>query len=159
MSIRFTCTACRTVMKIDSRITEEKKVRCTGCRIVILLTPDDEAPDGMLVSIPKKKDKPKGMSESLKRTLLSVALIVMAIIVAGGIWYSLSGPPTHATVVGDVNLDGAPLDKGTIEFSTLGQKKITATAGIVRGRYEIRAGLGNNKVKITGDEGTTIAPK
>jgi hypothetical protein len=113
----------------------------------------------MLVSFPKKSEKPKGMSASRKRTLLSAALFVMAMIVAGGIWYSLSGPPTHATVVGEVNLDGAPLEKGTIEFSTVGENKITATDGIVRGRYEIRAGIGSNKVKITGNEGTTIAPK
>lgn len=147
-------------MKIDSRISEEKKVRCTGCRIVILLTPDEDAPDGMLVSIPKKSEKPKGMPESRKRMLLTAALVVMALVVAIGIWYSImSGPPTHATVEGEVTLDSVPLDKGTIEFATTGDKKIVASAGIVRGRYSVRAGIGNNIVKVTGEEGTNIAAK
>jgi hypothetical protein len=146
-------------MKIDSRITEERKVRCTGCRIVILLTPDPEEPDGMRVSIPKKSDKPKGMSESKKRILLSSALVALAIVVAIGLWLTLRGPQTHATVDGNVTVDGVVLEKGLIEFETLGTPNITAKAGIVRGRYSISAGLGNNKVRITGDENTTVAPK
>src|SRR6266516_4201846 len=102
MSIRFTCTACRTVMKIDSRITEERKVRCTGCRIVILLTPDPDEPDGMTVSFPKKSDKRKGMSDSRKRVLLLIALVIMAVIVGVGLWYTLSGPQDRWPVSGEV---------------------------------------------------------
>ena len=147
-------------MKIDSRITEEKKVRCTGCRIVILLTPDADEPDGMLVTIPKKSDKPRGMSTALKQGLLLGALAIMAIVVAVGLWYTLSGPKTHATVEGDVTLDNVPMEKGTIEFETVGSPKvIRAKAGIVRGRYSISAGLGMNKVRITGDEGVNVGPK
>ena len=91
MAIRFTCTACRTVMKIDARIFEEKKVRCTGCRSVILLTPDDNAPDGMIVSIPKKTEKPKEMSAATRGWLLLAALVVIALIVAFGVWFSMRG--------------------------------------------------------------------
>lgn len=146
-------------MKIESRITEERKVRCTGCRIVILLTPDPQEPDGMRVSIPKKSDKPKQMSESKKRLLLFGALAVLAITVAVGLWFTLRGPQTHASVDGDVTIDGVPLEKGAIEFETLGAAKITTKAGIVRGRYSISAGLGKNKVRITGDESTNVAAK
>ena len=144
-------------MKIDSRITEERKVRCTGCRIVILLTPDDEEPDGMHVSIPKKSDKPKGMSESRKRVLLMGVLLILAILVGVGLWYSLAGPQDRWPVSGEVSLDGAPLIKGTIEFSTVdAAKPITTSIGIVQGRYSLRAGFGKNKVKVTGAEGTNV---
>jgi hypothetical protein len=78
-------------MKIDRRITEEKKVRCTGCRSVILLTPDDESPDGMLVSVPKKTEKPKEMSVATKRWLLMAALGIILLIIAAGIWFSMRG--------------------------------------------------------------------
>src|SRR4051812_27556286 len=105
MALRITCTACRTVIKVDNTIREEKKVRCTGCRIVILLTPDQDEPDGVRISYPKKTDKPKGMKESTKRYLMIAALAGMAIVVAIGLWYTLSGPKTHATVEGVVTLD------------------------------------------------------
>jgi hypothetical protein len=147
-------------MKIDSNITEEKKVRCTGCRIVILLTPDPDEPDGFSVSIPKKSDKPKQMSNARKSVILSITLAVLAIAVGIGLFYTLRGPQTHATVEGEVSLDGLLLTKGTIEFTTVGApKEITVKRGIVQGRYSVSAGLGRNKVKIWGDEGFTVAPK
>jgi hypothetical protein len=164
MTVRFTCTACRTVMKLDSAVSEERKVRCTGCRIVILLTPDPDEPDGMRVSIPKKSDKSKDMPASHKRTLLIVALVIMALVVAVGLWLTLRGPQERWPISGEVALDGAPLEKGTIEFVTDGAKKeINASAPIVRGRYELRAsqgpGLGKNKVKITGGDGIMVHPR
>src|SRR5262245_32661539 len=134
MTVRFTCTACRTVMKLDSAVNEERKVRCTGCRIVILLTPDPDEPDGMRVSIPKKSDKPKG-TDSRQRNLMLGALAIMAIIVAVGLYIALfSGPKTYATVDGVITLDGNLMEKGTIEFETVDTPKpIIATAGIRHG--------------------------
>jgi hypothetical protein len=69
----------------------------------------------------------------------------------------LSGPQERWPVSGEVTLDGGPLIKGTIEFTTVdAAKPITASTGIVQGRYSLRAGFGKNKVKVTGGEATTV---
>ena len=54
MSIRFTCNACHTVLKVGEMITEARKVRCTGCGLVILVMPDPTDPMGTTTTIPQK---------------------------------------------------------------------------------------------------------
>ena len=48
------------VLKIGEMITEAKKVRCTGCAIVLLVVPDDDNPDAVIATIPKKSGRLKG---------------------------------------------------------------------------------------------------
>jgi DNA-directed RNA polymerase subunit RPC12/RpoP len=157
MSIPITCTVCRKSMKIGDGITEAKKIRCTGCGTVILLTPDPSSPGDVKVSYPRKTAKPNTMTEKQKQILLWCGLGALGLVLAIGLWYSLSGPSTHGAVEGEVTLDNAPLEKGTITFMPLeGTKGVAAKGPIVRGRYSTRASLGTNKVEIRGGEENTL---
>jgi len=143
---------------------EEKKVRCTGCRIVILLTPDPDEPNGLRVKIPRKSDKPKQMSEGKKRVLLIGLLSVLVIIVLIGLYITFSNPPDRGAVEGMVSHEGAALEKGTIKFvSQDAPIPRTVSAPIVRGRYSLRASqgpaIGKNKVEISSDGTEIIAPR
>src|SRR5476651_1044329 len=82
MSIRFTCTACRTVLKLGEMIAEPRKVRCTGCGIVILVEPDPANPLGLTSSIPEQPDKTKRRiqaEQARNRTILVGSLVAIAI--------------------------------------------------------------------------------
>jgi hypothetical protein len=79
-------------MKLGEMITEEKKVRCSGCGIVILVNPHPTIPTEVVASIPKKSERPKGMSDSRKKLLLSGALLVLAVLFAFGMWLTMSRP-------------------------------------------------------------------
>lgn len=79
-------------MKLGTMITEEKKVRCSGCGIVILVTPHPSNPMEVVTSIPKKSERPKGLSDAHKKLLLSVVLLILVSLVAFGIWWTTSRP-------------------------------------------------------------------
>jgi len=168
MSIRFTCTTCHTVLKIEGGLTEPRKVRCKGCNIVILLTPDEDDPDNVIATVPKKTAKRNEMSEGQRKAILfGVAGVLVVAIIAGLSWSYFSRPnvPTdRAAIEGAVDLDGVPLKEGTIRFIFKdGTKEITSDGQIVRGRYQISAvngpGIGMNTVAITGGAGETVGPK
>jgi DNA-directed RNA polymerase subunit RPC12/RpoP len=166
MEIRFTCSACRTVMKLGDMITEQKKVRCSGCGTVILIEPNPDNPREIITSIPKRRDKPKGMSEAMRRNILiGIAVALILIVVIGVWWTQFSGPSLTAAVEGDVKLDGAPLVKGKIVFTPLDTSKGARAVSIPieRGSYSARASrgpaIGTNKVQIFGSETEIVAPR
>jgi DNA-directed RNA polymerase subunit RPC12/RpoP len=161
MSIPVTCTVCRKSMKVSDGITEQKKIRCTSCGTVILLTPDPSNPGSVTASFPRKTDKPKTMTEKQKQLLLWCVLGSLGIIVAIGLWWTLSGPATHGKVEGTVTLDGTvPLEHGTIVFVPLDSTKgASASGAITRGRYSMKAPIGPNKVQIRGDETQVVAAR
>ena len=144
-------------------ITEPKKVRCTGCGIVILLTPNEESETGLTASFPEQPVKPNAMSDSRKRIIMASVLGVMAVVLLVGLWWSFRAPSDRGAIDGEISLDGGPLEKGIIEFTSPDSKQIIARGPIVRGRYSISAShgpsIGRNDVSITGDEGTTIAQR
>ena len=161
MAIRFACTACRAVMKIGEAIDEPRKVRCKSCGSVILLTPNPADPSGLTASVPKKTDKSRTMSDSRQRVLLLSGLGVLGLILAIGLWWTLSNPSDRGAIEGNVSYDDGALGKGTITFLfEKDGKQISATGPIVQGRYSIRASrgpaIGVNKVEIRGDEDTPI---
>ena len=141
-------------------ISEPKKVRCTGCGIVILLTPNEESENGLTASFPEQPAKSNAMPDSRKRIIMGSILGVLAVIVLAGLWWSFHAPSDRGAIEGEVSLDSGPLEKGTIEFTSPDTKQ-TARGPIVRGRYSIAAShgpsIGRNDVSITGDEGTAIA--
>jgi LSD1 subclass zinc finger protein len=163
--IRFTCSACRTVMKLGDTITEQKKVRCSGCGTVILVEPHPSNPGEVTTSIPKRREKSKGMSEATRRNLLIGVAIGLVLIAAIGIWWTQSGPSLTAAVEGDVKLDGADLMKGWIVFTPVdtskGAKEVKVP--IERGRYSVGSWrgpyIGANKVQIIGNETEIVAPR
>src|SRR5947208_1413903 len=99
MAIRITCAACRTVMKVTEGLTEQKKLRCTGCKMLIMITPDPKAPDGLQISYPKKADKNRQLSERRRQiglfSAVGVALLGLILI----LWYSFSGSPRAPSAV------------------------------------------------------------
>ena len=163
MSIRFTCTACHTVLKVAAVVTEERKVRCTGCGIVILLTPDDDSPTGMSISVPEKGHAgPR--QQRLRRNILIGMLIVALGLLAFGIWYKSHGPAERAAIDGHVNLDEGTLEKGLITFIPCeGTKGVTVSAPIVRSRYFLSAAdgphIGTNRVEIRGETDGQVAKR
>src|SRR5213595_1763456 len=86
MSIRFTCTACHTVLKVAAVVTEQRKVRCTGCGMVILLTPDDDSPTGMTISVPEKGGHAGPHQQRLRRHVLIGVLVAILALLGFGIW-------------------------------------------------------------------------
>jgi hypothetical protein len=162
MSIRFNCTACQTVLKIGEAISEPRKVRCTGCGIVIVLTPDEDSPIGMTVSVPQQSGKAKDESKAdlaRQRNMLIGGAVVAGLILVLGAWWLFSGPSDRGTVEGEVTVDGAPLEKGTIRFSSLDQTKpLSATGEIKQGHYRLPASqgpmIGPNRVEIHGERNT-----
>ena len=163
MSIRFTCSACHTVLKVAAVVTEERKVRCTGCGIVIVLTPDDDSPTGMSISVPQKGGKPRLSSRGRRNILIGVLVAILALL-GFAIWYSTGGPTDRGAIDGYVNLDDGTLEKGQITFIPIdGTKGVTASAPIVRGRYSLSAAdgpaIGINRWEIRGETEGAVAKR
>lgn len=163
MSIRFKCTACQTVLKLGSMISEPKKVRCTGCGIVIVVMPDEDDPNGVIATIPQQsgKDKIRSKEElARQRKILIAVLVILALVLAAGLWWTFSGPSDRGSVYGDVTFeDGEKIEKGEIVFMPIeGTKGAMITVPIVKGHYEISAAqgphVGMQKVEIYGKVGT-----
>lgn len=152
MSIPVICTVCRTAMKVGEGFTEPKKIRCSGCGTVILLTPEPGNPSNIAVSFPRKKSKRRGLSEGQQRILLYVIFGGFCLFFLYVLWWANKAPDDHGAVEGTVNLDGSPMDDGIIIFESQDGKDIKATISISKGRYSISArngpGLGHNKVTI-----------
>ncbi len=164
MEIRFTCSACRTVMKLGEAITEQKKVRCSGCGTVIVVAPHPSNPHEVMTSIPNKRERPKGMSETTRRNILMAVVAALIVIMVTAIWWTQAGPSVTAAVEGDVTLDGA-LAKGWIVFTPVdtskGAKEVKVA--IERGHYSVGAWsgpyIGTNKWQILGNETEIVAPQ
>jgi DNA-directed RNA polymerase subunit RPC12/RpoP len=161
MSIRFTCLGCRTVLKIGEMITEERKVRCTGCGIVIVVSPDPADPMSVVANIPeqplgnkRKSDKELGQRRNL---LLAVLGVVFLLVLIGIIW-SMMGPSDRGGVEGSVTIGADPLEKGTIHFIPHDTSKSAVNGPITQGKYRIPAStgpfLGMHKVEIRGEAPT-----
>lgn len=156
MTIRFNCGACRAVLKVPEVVTEERKVRCTACGVVILLSPDETSPIGMTATLPdtsKKKMAIAKVEAARQRRVLLAVLGVLAVILAGGLWWTLWGPSNRAAVEGDVELDKLPMQNGTILFIAADDPKKTSAKGtITNGHYKLAASegpfIGPNKVEI-----------
>ena len=67
------------------------------------------------------------------------------------------GGPETSTVTGAVTVDGKPLDKGVITFTSPDGK--TATAEIKSGNYEARTSPGTNRVQISAPVVTGTRPE
>jgi DNA-directed RNA polymerase subunit RPC12/RpoP len=165
MAIRFNCQACKTVLKIAEQISEQKKVRCTGCGVVILLTPDEDATDGMTVSIPDQVPKKKAEDGGVNIwVMVGVGAGVLLVIIIG-LWWMFSGPAERGAIEGEVTLDNQPLLGGVITFESMEATKIVIVEIPIdrAGRYSIGASqgpwLGKNKVLIRSDGGQMVPPK
>lgn len=145
MSIRFTCPTCHAVLKIAEMISEPRKVRCTGCSLVILVSPDEDAPNGVRTSVPEKPSK-TGESEAdiaRRRNILVGAMVAVLILLLAGIWWTQRGPADRAAVEGRIMLDDVLMDKGTIVFVPIdGTPGQSVTVGVVNGRYQVSASHG-----------------
>lgn len=157
MTVRFNCGACRAVLKVPEVVTVERKVRCTSCGVVILLTPDEASPTGMTATLPDtegKKSKHKAKVEAARqRRVLLVVLGVVVVILAGGLLWTFWGPSNRAAVEGEVKLDNLPLANGTILFIAADNpKRISAKGTITNGHYKLAASegpyIGMNNVEI-----------
>jgi hypothetical protein len=137
-------------MKVGQSFSEPKKIRCSGCRTLILLTPDPTNPSNVAVSFPRTKAKQSGMTETHKRIILYSAFGAMCLFLAYALWSGRT-PPNRAAVEGKVTIDGVAMNSGTIRFDSF-DGKFSASGEITRGTYSISAAkgpwLGMNKVKI-----------
>ena len=166
MSIRFTCTACRTVLKLGEMIAEPRKVRCTGCGIVILVEPDPTHSSGIKSSIPEQMDKTTKrirQEQARLRMILASGLVILGIALAIGIWWSFRGPANRAAIEGTVKLDGAAMEQGTIVFVPEDKSKAPVGVPITRGSYSTSASsgpfIGANTVQISGSENEIVAAR
>ncbi len=156
MTIRFNCTACRTVLKIGEMISESRKVRCTGCGIVIVVSPDEDSPNGVSATIPQQSSKEKSRSRqelAPQRNILIGILIAVVLVMGIGLWWTFSPPSDRGAVDGKVTLDGQLLEKGEIVFHPIeGTKGPMTMIPIVNGRYEVGyakgPGIGRHKIEI-----------
>jgi hypothetical protein len=57
--------------------------------------------------------------------------------------------PKIVTVSGNVTLDGTPVAKGVIDFTSLGAEQPPVTADIVNGKYSAKLQTGNKQVRIS----------
>jgi hypothetical protein len=148
-------------MKLGAPITEQKKVRCSGCGIVIVIDPHPTNPNEVITTIPKMRDKRKGMTDAQKKAILTAVLAVLALGVGTALYFTFRGPPELASADGEVTLDGAPLPKGKIVFEPLDTSKgaKNVEAPIVRGRYSARPWIGTNTVKIFGSGTDVVAER
>ncbi len=166
MSIRFTCPACRGVLKIGEAISESKKVRCTGCGIVLLVSPDENNPEIVSATIPKKPSRREEVARSGARqqaVLFGGAAVVLLTLVFV-FWMIFKAPGDRAEIEGRVMLDDLPMESGTIKFIPLDTTKtITAEGPITRGRYSISAAngpvIGMNRVEVysTGEKAVSTS--
>jgi len=74
--------------------------------------------------------------------ILRFALLVPFLLVLGGCGKS------EATVTGHVNLDGAPLEKGTITFTSADGKGSPDTIDIKNGQYSLKMAPGPKHIEI-----------
>jgi len=159
MSIRFTCPTCHAVLKIAEMIAEPRKVRCAGCSLVILVSPDEDAPNGLRTSVPEKPSK-TGESEEEKtrqRNILIGVIVGVLVLLAAGIWWSTRARTDRAAIEGLVVLDNVLIDQGTITFVPAeGVKGDRVTLGIIKGRYQVSAAhgpfVGENRVEINSEK-------
>lgn len=162
MSIRFTCLSCRTVLKIGEMVTEPRKVRCTGCSIVILVEPDPANPSQIKTSIPEQNlNKSKSRSDKAlarQKNLLLAAAALVFIGSLGGLWWTFWPSENRAAIEGLVKLDGDPLERGVITFISQDGKNVNTSALINQGRYLLSANngpaIGKNKVEIRSEKKT-----
>lgn len=165
MTIRFVCTACRTTMKLEEAISDQKKVRCSGCGTVILVSPHPSNPGEVVTSIPNRSKKPKKMSETMYRNILVGLAIVLVAFMGGAIYYTQLGEPVRAAVEGNVTLDGNDLTRGEIVFTPVDTAKGAheVRVPIARGLYSASRWtgpyIGQNKVQIIGSGDETVAPR
>jgi hypothetical protein len=75
-------------MRVGEGFAEPKKVRCSGCGTVILLTPDPANPSDVKISFPKKSDKKNEGSETRKRILLYSAFGAACLFLAFALWWT-----------------------------------------------------------------------
>jgi hypothetical protein len=75
-------------------------------------------------------------------SLLCYAVLGGAVFIAG------CEEPTTGTVTGVVTVDGAPAERGAIDFFPADGKASTAGAEIVDGRYTAEVAFGQSKVEI-----------
>ena len=142
-------------MRLGESITETKKVRCSGCRTVIVLTPNPGNPREPIASYPKRSDKTLATKEGYRRIGLYVIFGALCLFMAWVLYFTFSTPATRGSIEGKVKVDGNDLKDGKIRFDTMEEKKpsISATATIKNGHYEIPTktgpGIGLNKIKIT----------
>jgi hypothetical protein len=140
----------------------QRKVRCTGCGAVILLTPDDDAPDGMTVSIPQqsgKRTNPFESAENRYRLMVYSGAAIALLLIVLGLWWYFSAPTDRGAIEGDVTFDGHPVDKGYVVFVSLNPSTPVSTrADIKDGHYKVAADkgpvIGLNRVEVYAQHGT-----
>lgn len=161
MAVRFTCPVCPTVLKLSEAVNIERKVRCTGCGVVIMLTPDADSPTGMHAAVAEKKSKKGSGGSAGWRGQVPVmwGAAGLAVVILGfAIWWWMRPPSDRASIEGEVALNQIPLDKGTIKFISEDGKNITVLGLITNGRYKIEARhgpkIGPNKIEIRGERNT-----
>ena len=87
MPIRITCAACRTTMRVPEGFTEPKKVRCTQCGILMLLTPDPTKTDGVNISIPRKTGRSSDPSAGPSQWLVLGAIAAGIVVLLFVLWW------------------------------------------------------------------------
>jgi hypothetical protein len=157
MSIRFECNACRTVLKLGEMITEKKKVRCTGCGLVLLVSPNPNDPMSVTATIPQKTSqsrRPISLSRQQLGMLGSVLVAVVALILI--LWWAFKLPSDRGGIEGNVTVDGAPVEQGTVTLEP--EQGRAVTVKIENGRFRItpKSGppLGKYRVRISSKKPT-----
>jgi hypothetical protein len=144
------------VLKVGEMIVEERKVRCTGCGIVLILKPDTSSPTGISTTLPEQQLGTKKKSDKDLAKQRNILLAIGGLILVGaaiGLWWMFRPPADRARIEGEVTLDDRPLEKGKIVFQHQTSMRLVE-AEISNGRYRLSAysgpELGNNKVRIHG---------
>lgn len=163
MSIRFTCAACPTVLKIPEMINESKKVRCTGCGIVLIVEPDPDNDDGVIATVAKRTPKPKQGAGASNQMLLFAGAALVLLLLMFGLWWFYGGPSDRAAIEGNITLDDVLLEGGTITFKPMDDSSKEIVTGPInaRGHYSFSASrgpaIGRNRVEIYGGDNKTVA--